>query len=335
METVTLSPSSNRVPSCPPVANRSGKAAENCPASGGNALAPSAEAGNNSALPTRFSSASYYGYSSESFTLKYQSGDGDTLEITSKRESFEMVSWQGKSASPFDDLPQGGDDAEDLKAVETQENSKDKWSKLHEVMQQVKKEMQQQQISLLKTLFGWDAEAADSMQGLWAKLIAAQQSGQNGTGNDDKDQQDQVLTGGFSLKMTVEEFHLKMEIQGVEEGGNASPLSNGDYWSAENTSERIVNFAMQFAGLSGEEDDGFAAKIKDAIELGFAQAMAVTGPLPGAAGKLTHDTHQLTFEKLAERLEQWKATPYNPGAPTGEASAPTEWPAGARIDLAA
>lgn len=84
-----------------------------------------------------------------------------------------------------------------------------------------------------------------------------------------------------------------------------------EYWNAENTSDRIVHFATQMAEICGLDPAEFAEKITQAVGLGFDQANAETGPLPGAAGKLNRDTRDLVFSKLSKWLEDRKTAAYN------------------------
>ncbi|NLB63891.1 MAG: hypothetical protein GX801_07280 [Fibrobacter sp.] len=72
-----------------------------------------------------------------------------------------------------------------------------------------------------------------------------------------------------------------------------------EYWNAENTSNRIVEFAMSFRSLAQDiDDDTYINEIRNAIEEGFKQAKNTLGNLPGPAGKLFNDTYNLTMEKL-------------------------------------
>ncbi len=318
METATLSPT------CDSRTSVSSKPGEVLPATPGNT--PTTPQGDSCALPARYSSGSYYGYTSETFSLKYQSGDGDTLELTSHRETFEMSQWQGEKPSFLDDSREAkAKDAEDGKAID---GKQDLWGNLHELMQQVKKEMQTQQLNVLKALLGKGENQDESLQGLWEKLVAARKaSSQDSQGLDSQGETEELGGQGFSLKVTMEESHLRVEVQQGEEAG--------DYWNAENTSNRIVNFAMQFAGAHGDDPDGFAAQIREAIERGFGEAAKITGPLQGESAKLNQDTHRLTFEKLESQLADRQATPYNELAFENSFAGSAKPVASAHINLAA
>jgi hypothetical protein len=72
-----------------------------------------------------------------------------------------------------------------------------------------------------------------------------------------------------------------------------------EYWNAENTAQRIVDFATSFlSSFEGEDKSEFFKKIRAAIEEGFGQALSEMGELPSVVGKLADKTHSLVFEKL-------------------------------------
>lgn len=119
------------------------------------------------------------------------------------------------------------------------------------------------------------------------------------------------------VKEIKEEFHeLKKAIiekfveamTGKETGSNKTEdvaeseieLEIPEYWNAENTSERIVQFAISFFGSFEGASEEFLAKIKGAIEDGFNQAKEILGSMPDAVGKLTNETYDLVMKKLDE-----------------------------------
>lgn len=71
-----------------------------------------------------------------------------------------------------------------------------------------------------------------------------------------------------------------------------------DEWSAENTSQRIVEFAVSFAGIFKGKGEEFLSTIKAAIEEGFKQARDLLGDLPEEVSSLIDDTYKKTMEKL-------------------------------------
>jgi hypothetical protein len=83
------------------------------------------------------------------------------------------------------------------------------------------------------------------------------------------------------------------------------------YWNAENTSQRIVDFATSFLSAFKGESSEFFKTIKGAIETGFKAAKDMLGELPGPVGKLIDKTYRLTMEKLGN-IEQQTASAPNP-----------------------
>jgi hypothetical protein len=77
-----------------------------------------------------------------------------------------------------------------------------------------------------------------------------------------------------------------------------------EYWNAENTSQRIVDFATSFLGAFKGSGEEFLSMIKDAIDKGFSQARDITGDLPDPVAKLVNNTHDLVMKKLDAWAEQ-------------------------------
>ena len=77
-----------------------------------------------------------------------------------------------------------------------------------------------------------------------------------------------------------------------------------DYWSSENTSQRIVDFATSFLGAFKGSGSEFLSTIKDAIDKGFSEAEGVTGKLPDAVTGLVNKTHELVMQKLDAWAQQ-------------------------------
>jgi|GEM_PF-1179500 hypothetical protein len=71
-----------------------------------------------------------------------------------------------------------------------------------------------------------------------------------------------------------------------------------DYWSADKTAQRIVDFATSFLSEFKGNGDEFVGMIKDAIEKGFSQAKDIFGDMPGPIDKLTAKTHALVMDKI-------------------------------------
>jgi hypothetical protein len=73
-----------------------------------------------------------------------------------------------------------------------------------------------------------------------------------------------------------------------------------EYWNAENTSQRIVDFATSFYGIAESTGKGYYDIILKAIEEGFNQARELLGELPDEVSELTNKTYELVLEKLDE-----------------------------------
>jgi hypothetical protein len=96
----------------------------------------------------------------------------------------------------------------------------------------------------------------------------------------------------------------------VDANGNAAQTDTTDeikglpeYWNAENTSQRIVDFATSFLSMFQGKGEDFLNMIKGAIEDGFSQAHDMLGDLPDPITKLVNNTHDLTMKKL----DDWAA----------------------------
>jgi hypothetical protein len=78
-----------------------------------------------------------------------------------------------------------------------------------------------------------------------------------------------------------------------------------EYWNAENTSQRIVDFATSFYGIAESTGKDYYDLMRSAIEDGFSQAMGIMGTLPDAVNNLANKTFDLALQKLdAWALEQ-------------------------------
>ncbi|NLD93088.1 MAG: DUF5610 domain-containing protein [Fibrobacter sp.] len=88
----------------------------------------------------------------------------------------------------------------------------------------------------------------------------------------------------------------------MAEGTNSTTqtLQIPEEWNAENTSQRIVDFALSFFNSFEGKGEEFLTKIKAAIEEGFKQAKELWGDLelPDSVSNLVKDTHDLIMSKL-------------------------------------
>ncbi len=82
-----------------------------------------------------------------------------------------------------------------------------------------------------------------------------------------------------------------------------------EYWNAENTSDRLVDFAMSFKDVAGYENDAeYIEEIRDAVVEGFRQAKGIIGNVDDSTHKLFNDTLNLTMQKFDALLEEAQAT---------------------------
>jgi hypothetical protein len=84
-----------------------------------------------------------------------------------------------------------------------------------------------------------------------------------------------------------------------------------EYWNAENTSQRIVDFAVSFFELYEGAPEEYLDMIKSAIDEGFGQARDMIGEAPDEVRKLTDDTYELVMSKLdawAQSLQEAPAS---------------------------
>lgn len=81
-------------------------------------------------------------------------------------------------------------------------------------------------------------------------------------------------------------------------------------WNAENTSQRIVDFALQFRGVAKEQgltDEEFITQIKEAVTQGFRLAKQDLGSIPSQSAKLFNDTFELSMKKLDDAFAGFSA----------------------------
>jgi hypothetical protein len=117
-----------------------------------------------------------------------------------------------------------------------------------------------------------------------------------------------------SLKEEIIKNFLKSNGVDVKDNSNTNTTSQTastdeipglpEYWNAENTSQRIVDFATSFLSMFQGSGQDFLAMIKDAIDKGFSQAKDITGDLPDAVTKLVNNTHDLVMKKLDTWAQQ-------------------------------
>jgi hypothetical protein len=92
---------------------------------------------------------------------------------------------------------------------------------------------------------------------------------------------------------------------GVPKGTKAADVP--EYWNAENTSKRIVDFAMSFRSMAPElSDEEYIDQVRKAVQLGYKLAKKDVGSMPGPSAQLFNDTYNLTMKRFDDLLEQAK-----------------------------
>jgi len=95
------------------------------------------------------------------------------------------------------------------------------------------------------------------------------------------------------------------DLSGLNGGKEVKEAEVPKYWNAENTSQRIVDFAMSFRGLATElSDEEYITQVREAVEKGFRLAKKDLGDLPGPSAKLFNNTYSLAMKKFDELMEQ-------------------------------
>jgi len=80
-----------------------------------------------------------------------------------------------------------------------------------------------------------------------------------------------------------------------------------EYWNAENTSQRIVDFAMSFRSMAPElSDEEYIEQVRKSVQLGYKLAKKDVGSMPGPSAQLFNDTYNLTMKKFDDLVEQAK-----------------------------
>ncbi len=87
----------------------------------------------------------------------------------------------------------------------------------------------------------------------------------------------------------------------VNMSGKTEEIQVPEYWNAENTSQRIVDFATSF--FQGEGGSEYGKMMIEAVKKGFEEANQILGDLPGGVGELASETQALTLQKLDQWVE--------------------------------
>lgn len=226
----------------------------------------------------RGSAESAFAFAQETLEVRFRSKDGDVLEV--KRTSTMAAGYSRASfGCGFEYGPCEGPHGRRAGALPGRPGGAGE---------------EAQSAGGLRSAMDWVREVENELRKQQAALMEALLKGRDG----ERAEGTRFVMVGFVLAAGQ-----------AEESGGAEEAQVPEYWNAENTSDRIVAFATSFASIHG--DGEFAEKILKAVADGFEQAHALTGDLPGAAGKLNRDTKALVFEKLEKWLEEWEAGAYN------------------------
>ena len=174
-----------------------------------------------------------------------------------------------------------------------------------------------EQYSLTKTVLQYQNKDGDSVT-LSTESVDYQKAMLTASDTNSKDDWKKVVDylkqQYSSLKDEIIKSFLKSNGVDVQDSSNADSTSQTassdeisglpEYWNAENTSQRIVDFATSFLGMFKGSGQDFLAMIKDAIDKGFSQAKDITGDLPDAVSKLVSNTHDLVMKKLDAWAQQ-------------------------------
>jgi len=119
-------------------------------------------------------------------------------------------------------------------------------------------------------------------------------------------------------KMVAKLTGADSETQAAGKSESDRPVADvPEYWNAENTSQRIVDFATAFYSSYEGPASEFVSTIRDAINQGFEQAREMMGELPDEVENLVSDTYDLVMEKL----DAWASSIGGEGQPDVEEGA--------------
>lgn len=128
------------------------------------------------------------------------------------------------------------------------------------------------------------------------------------------DMRDKLLEMVGEAKKTAKESDVWKDVQWsdpirYEVADNEEAAEVPEYWNSENTSQRIVDYAMSFRSLAPElSDSEYIEKMRDAALAGFKEAKDILGNLPGPVAKLFNDTYDATVKKFDELLKKAQGT---------------------------
>ncbi len=105
---------------------------------------------------------------------------------------------------------------------------------------------------------------------------------------------------GFENKNKVK----SEKAEDIEAGSNAEIPGLPEYWNAENTSQRIFEFAISFHSLSEQDTEGYYKMMREAIISGYDEAIGEIGETSDEVSALSQRTLELALEKLDAWAEE-------------------------------
>ena len=170
-----------------------------------------------------------------------------------------------------------------------------------------------QNILLSQSILQYQNQDGDSVT-LSSESMQYQETSLSASGNNSKEDWQKVVDYLKSQYSDLKDGIMKsfLKDKGISLTDNTTtPVSTNndikglpDYWNAENTSQRIVDFATSFYGMFKGSGSDFVSMMKDAIDKGFSMANDTTGDLPDAVSKLVGNTHDLAMQKLDDWAKQ-------------------------------
>ena len=153
-----------------------------------------------------------------------------------------------------------------------------------------------------------------SLESIQASSVSSSSSQKASTGTSQVSSNSNGSSAESLIKMIKDQLdaikkYLISSALGTNNSTNASSSANSTttdgiqglpaYWGSEQTSQRIVDFATSFAGMTGKSGKDFYNAMVAAVKDGFGQAAKETGNnLPSTVSSLTSKTEALVLEKL-------------------------------------
>lgn len=116
---------------------------------------------------------------------------------------------------------------------------------------------------------------------------------------------DQVSKMRDELAKLMEKKGIK-SIPENEDTSSQNDIVIPEYWNAQNTSQRIIEFSFSFYAKFEGSIDEFSSTIRSAIDDGFSQAKKILGNISENINDLIGETYDLVMEKLDSLVNEKK-----------------------------